>query len=162
MLLQEIRFAAVRGNAGEMAQLAGVAWAAKGVDAGCSGAELGEIAVEVAKRYGTVAVVSGKTDYVSDGLKLATLHNGTVLLLKITTSGCLLSAVCGAFLAVVPDDYLAAAIEACTVCAAAAEYAADGLQPTQSGTFMIRFMDSLAAITEEQVAAAAKVHWRHQ
>ncbi|OSI18072.1 hydroxyethylthiazole kinase [Neisseria dentiae] len=159
-LLQEIRLAAIRGNAGEMAQLAGVAWSAKGVDAGSGAADVGAITAAVARRYETVAVVSGETDYVSDGLKLAVLNNGTPLLPSITTSGCLLSAVCGAFLAVAPaNDYLAAAIEACTAYGVAAERAAAGLQNTQHGTFMIRFIDSLAAVTTEQVAAAAKVRW---
>lgn len=157
-LLREIRFAAVRGNAGEMAQLAGVAWSAKGVDAGSGEADAGAIAVEVARRYATVAIVSGETDYISDGLQLALLNNGTPLLPRITTSGCLLSAVCGAFLAVAPaNDYFAAAVEACTVYGVAAEQAAAGLHATQHGTFMIRFIDSLAAITPEQAAAAAKV-----
>lgn len=159
-LLQEIRFAAVRGNAGEMAQLAGVAWSAKGVDAGSGAADVGTVAVEVARRYETVAIVSGETDYVSDGRKLAVLNNGTPLLPRITTSGCLLSAVCGAFLAVAPkNDYPAAAVEACTVYGVAAEQASAGLHAAQHGTFMIRFIDSLAAVTQEQVAAAAKVRW---
>lgn len=160
-LLDEIRFAAIRGNAGEMAQVAGVSWQAKGVDAGSGAAALDEIAAAVARKHNTVAIVSGATDYVSDGLKLAVLENGTPLLPRITTSGCLLSAVCGAFLGVAAKDgYLHAAVEACTVYAVAGELAAKDLRPTQSGTFTAAFVDSLGAVTAQQVAAASRVTWR--
>ena len=67
-LLAEVRFAAIRGNAAEMAYIAGGAWQGKGVDAGGGAANAVEVAATAAKRYGCVAAVSGATDYVSDGL----------------------------------------------------------------------------------------------
>jgi len=87
-LLAEIRFAAVRGNAGEMAHIAGVEWHAKGVDAGSGSADLHSIAQRIAQQYGCVAAISGETDYVSNGSRTAKLNNGTPLFPKATASGC--------------------------------------------------------------------------
>ena len=156
----EIRFAAVRGNAGEMAHIAGVEWHAKGVDAGSGSADLHSIAQRIAQQYSCIAAISGETDYVSNGSRTAKLNNGTPLFPKVTASGCLLSTIAGAFAAVaVPEDYLHAVAEACTVYAVAGELAAQGLQPAQSGSFAWKLIDSLAAVSAQEVAARAKVEW---
>ena len=156
-LLAEVRFAAIRGNAAEMAYIAGGAWQGKGVDAGGGAANAAEVAATAAKRYGCVAAVSGATDYVSDGLCTVAVANGTPLFPKITASGCLLGSVIAAFLAVAPEqEYLDAAAEACAVYAVAGEAAAEGLAAAQSGTFGVRLVDSLAAVTARQVSEAAR------
>lgn len=155
---ENINFAAIRGNAGEMAHLAGTAWQSKGVDAGSGSGDVAEIARKVAQTWSCVAVVSGETDYVSDGIRVARLQNGVALFPKITASGCLLSAVVGAFLAVAPhENAFQAACEACTVYAVAGELAAEGLQNHQVGSFTWRLLDALAAISTEQVAQKAKI-----
>ncbi|OAM26708.1 MULTISPECIES: hydroxyethylthiazole kinase [Eikenella] len=159
-LLREIRFAAVRGNAGEMAHIAGVAWQAKGVDAGSGSADLQEIAQRIAQQHGCIAAISGETDYVSDGSRTAKLNNGTPLFPKVTASGCLLSTVVGAFAAVAaPGDMLHAVAEACTVYAVAGELAAQGLQDTQSGSFAVSLIDHLGSISARQAADRARVEW---
>lgn len=157
-LLAEIQFNAIRGNAGEMAYLAGVDWQAKGVDAGEGNADFADIAKKVATKYQCIAAVSGETDYLSDGNKVIKIHNGTPLFPKITGSGCLLSAVCGAFLGIAKKgEDLTACVNACTAYAVAGEIAAKGLSITQTGQFYIGFLDSLAALTNEQVQQYARV-----
>lgn len=153
-----IAFSAIRGNAGEMAFLADVAWQSKGVDAGSGDGDVAQIAKLVAQKWQCVAIVSGAVDYVSDGEKVACLANGVDLFPKITASGCLLSAVVGAFLAVAPrEQAFQAACEACTVYAVAGELAAKDLQNHQVGSFSWRLLDALAAVTAEQVMQMAKV-----
>ena len=123
-------------------------------------ADLHGIAQRIAQQYGCVAAISGETDYVSNGSRTAKLNNGTPLFPKVTASGCLLSTIAGAFAAVAaPEDYLHAVAEACTVYAVAGELAAQGLQPAQSGSFAWKLIDSLAAISAQEVAARAKVEW---
>lgn len=152
-LLRQIHFTAIRGNAAEMAYLAGVDWQAKGVDAGLGSCNLAHIAQIVAEKWACVAIVSGQIDWVSDGKQLARLENGVDLLPKITASGCLLSAVVGAFLAVAPrENSFQAAAEAVAVYTVAGELAAQDLSPTQSGTFAWKLLDALAAVSAEQVA----------
>ncbi|MDO4430337.1 MAG: hydroxyethylthiazole kinase [Lonepinella koalarum] len=157
-LLNEVQFSAIRGNAGELATLAGIEWQAKGVDAGNGSGNLIEIAQTVAKTYRTIAAISGETDVISDGKRTALLSNGTPMFPKITASGCLLSAVCTAFLSVAePQHYFEALLEACSTYAIAGELAAEGITPTNLGQFSTALLDRLAEITPEMVRSKEKI-----
>lgn len=152
-VLDTVRVQAIRGNAAEMAYLADVAWNGKGVDVGKGDANLGEIAEKVAKKYACVAILTGQEDVIADDSgSVFVLRNGTPLLPKITASGCLLSAIVGAFLAANQENPLWASIEACATYAIAAEKAAKGLSNTQYGHFMIALLDALGEITSDEVA----------
>lgn len=154
-LTNAMKLSAIRGNAGELAYLAGVDWQAKGVDAGAGTGDLASICCLVAKRYECIAVLTGEVDYVSDGTWVYTLKNGTPLLPKVTATGCLLSAVVGAFLAVVGRErYLEACVCACATFAIAGELASEGLT-SESGSFMVRLLDRLGDITPEQIGERA-------
>lgn len=156
-LLQEVKFAAIRGNVAEMGFIAGNAWQGKGVDAGQGDGNAAQIAAVVAQQYHCIAAVSGKTDYVSDGITTYAVENHTPLFPKITASGCLLGGVMAAFLATAAADPLSAVVEACTVYAVAGEMAAQGLESHQSGTFGVKLIDSLARITVQDVVRQARV-----
>ncbi|HHF1669190.1 TPA: hydroxyethylthiazole kinase [Haemophilus influenzae] len=156
-LLAEVKFALIRGNAGELAAIAGEAWQAKGVDAGQGEVDLKAVAEKVAKRYGCTVLISGAVDIVSDGTQTATIHNGTPLFPKVTASGCLLSAVCAAFLAVSKGNYFSATLEACVAYTIAGERAAQGLT-TQVGQFQIRLLDELAALSPETIRQRGRIN----
>ncbi|MDP9500047.1 hydroxyethylthiazole kinase [Bisgaard Taxon 45] len=159
-LLKEVKFAAIRGNAGELATLAQVDWQAKGVDVGSGDADLAEIARNVAEQYQCIAMISGATDYLSDGKRQVQIHNGTPLFPKITASGCLLSALCGAFLAVAePAQYFDAMLEACTAYAIAGELAAQPLSDTQHGQFYLGLLDQLASLSPEKIKQYARISY---
>ncbi|UXN37691.1 hydroxyethylthiazole kinase [Avibacterium paragallinarum] len=158
-LLSHIKFTAIRGNAGEIAQLAGIHWSAKGVDAGQGESDVAEIAKVAAQQYQCVVAVSGKVDYLSDGKQLATIHNGTAMFPKITGSGCLLGAVIGAFLAVQPDQPFNATVQACTAYAVAGELAAEPLGAKKYGQFYTALLDQLGELEDQQVAQYAKVYY---
>ncbi|QEY23346.1 hydroxyethylthiazole kinase [Neisseria animalis] len=156
-LLEEVEFEVIRGNVGELAHLAGVAWQAKGVDAGEGEADVAAIARRVAEQYRCVAAVSGKTDYISDGLRLAKIHNGTPMFTRITASGCLLGAVCGAFAAVAEGKVFEAVCEACTAYAVAGELAAASLKPTELGQFGVNLMNELGALSAAVIEQNARI-----
>lgn len=159
-LLNEIQFTAIRGNAGELATIAGVAWQAKGVDAGEGSHNMVEIAAQVAKSYQTIVAISGETDVVSNSSHTALLHNGSPMFPQITASGCLLSAVCGAFLAVAEkEQYFNALIEACTAYAVAGEIVAKSLKPTEYGQFAVNLLNELGALTPQTVEQYAEVEY---
>lgn len=82
-LLSEIKFDLIRGNAGEIAYLADVNWAAKGVDAGSGEGDLSKIAKDVASKYNCIVSISGETDFISDGVKVAKIENGTDLFQRL-------------------------------------------------------------------------------
>ncbi len=155
-LLNEIKFDLIRGNAGEIAYLAQVNWSAKGVDAGSGEANLSKIAKDVALKYDCIVSISGETDYISDGTKVAKIENGCELFPKITGSGCLLSAVCGAFLTL-DGNAFDLTLNACTSYAIAGEIAQKNLQNNQTGHFYINLLDSLAIIDDKMTEEYAKV-----
>ncbi|MGV6987570.1 hydroxyethylthiazole kinase [Testudinibacter sp. P80/BLE/0925] len=158
-LLQAIRFSAIRGNAGEMAFLANVSWQSKGVDVGSGNADLDSIANKIAQQYHCVAMISGEIDVISDGKQVAHIRNGTPLFPRITGSGCLLSAVCGAFLAVAAQDDFQAMVEGASAYAIAGELAAKNLQPSQHGQFYTALLDQLAAVDNAQVQQLARADY---
>lgn len=148
-LLADIQFAAIRGNAGEMATLAGVDWQAKGVDAGSGEGNIHHIAKTVATQYQTVAVVSGAVDVISDGTQIVEIHNGTPLFPHITGSGCLHGAVCAAFMALAPHAVFSACVTASAIYAIAGELVATDTMA--NGTFTTALLDGLARVQASDI-----------
>jgi hydroxyethylthiazole kinase len=147
-----IRVAVVRGNAAELATIAGMEAKIRGVDSVSSGAP-DSVARLAAARFGGTAVVSGAVDYVADATRVAEVRNGHPLMGRITGSGCMATAIVGAFLAVEPDPFLAAA-EAMIAFGIAGELAAE--RSAGPGTFRPHLMDAVAALDEATILARAK------
>jgi len=158
MLLAGKTANSIGSNAGELATIAGEDWQAKGVDAGQGKTNLQEVAQRVAQRYGCTVLISGEVDIISDGQQTTTVHNGTPLFPKVTASGCLLSAVCAAFLAVDEGKHFSATIEACAAYTIAGEIAAKNLT-MQVGQFQIRLLDELSALTPSVIEQNAEVKY---
>lgn len=152
-LLEKIQFSLIRGNAGEIAFLAGIDWQSKGVDAGQGDAtQLAHITRQCAKKYQCIVAVSGEIDYISDGEQTFALANGTPLFPKITASGCLLGSICAAFLAVAePKNYLNATLAACACYAIAGQVVAESLNPTDYGQFHVGLLNQLAKIQQQDI-----------
>ena len=103
-------------------------------------------------------LISGEVDIISDGQQTATVRNGTSLFPKVTASGCLLSAVCAAFLAVDEGNHFSATIEACAAYTITGEIAAKNLT-TQVGQFQIRLLDELALPYTDLIEQNAEVKY---
>ncbi|MBT2689706.1 hydroxyethylthiazole kinase [Bacillus sp. ISL-47] len=149
-LLKELNISIIRGNAAEIANAAGQAWKIKGVDAGEAQGNTTELAGKAAKELGTIAVITGKQDVVSDGVSTYTIKNGHPYLTKVTGAGCLLTSVIGAFSAVEKDP-VKAAVAALVVYGTAAEMAAEATNDKGPGTFQIEFLNSLFNITASDI-----------
>lgn len=152
-LLAAVKIACVRGNAGEIAALAGrPVRAVRGVDAEegepAPGAPDG-LAAALALRLGGVVAATGPLDVVTDGTRLVHLAHGHALLRRITGSGCMATACIGAF-AAVETDPLAAAVAGLACFEIAAEQAADGA--AGPGSFRVALFDALAALDPRTVA----------
>ena len=111
-ILDEVDVAVLRGNAGEVATLAGVDAEVRGVESIGAAETAAHVAKRAASALGVVASVTGSVDHVSDGERVVAVENGHPLLASITGTGCMSSAITGAFLAVRRDDPLEAAAEA--------------------------------------------------
>ncbi|MEW6232273.1 MAG: hydroxyethylthiazole kinase [Chloroflexota bacterium] len=155
-LLTVLRLAVVRGNAGEIAALADLTGTVSGVDTARQDLDRAAVAQALARRHRTVVALTGATDLVSDGVRVAAVDNGHPLLKAVTGTGCQVSAITGAFCAV-ETDMLRAAVSALTVFGIAAERAAR--EAKGPGSFRIALFDALYALTAEEITQAARVRW---
>lgn len=114
-MLDESRFAAIRGNGAELAALSERALNGAGIDGAAQGADGLETALQLARRTGAVVILTGKRDIVTDGRTAYRVSNGHEMMRLVTGAGCMLTALVGAYLAANPDRPLEAALAA--VCA---------------------------------------------
>jgi len=140
-ILDEVEVAVVRGNAAEIATLAGREAEIRGVESIAAADSGAELARDAARALGTVAAVTGVVDHISDGERLVAASNGHELLGTVTGTGCMSTAVTGCFLAVRSDAPLEAAAEALVAFGVAGEDAAVGA--SGPGTFHVALYDAL-------------------
>jgi hydroxyethylthiazole kinase len=150
----------LKGNAGEIGGMTGAGGTVSGVDAVQVGANLAHAMTQFARAHQTILVSTGVQDFVTDGKDLWVLSNGHPLLAHITGSGCMLTGVIGAFLAVAdkesgPRSFAEASVAAITCFNIAAEKAAQ--QSQGPGTFSVHFFDELSALDPNQVNDMARI-----
>ncbi|WP_297289730.1 hydroxyethylthiazole kinase [uncultured Flavonifractor sp.] len=159
-LLEEIRFAVIRGNASEILALAEDREGGSGVDVAAADTvtesglpRAAELAQTLSRRTGAVVVLSGAVDVVADGRQALFLRNGSPTMARITGSGCMLSALTGAFCGACPDKPFEAAATAAASIALAGERAEElRLQKgTGNATFRIDLIDSVFNLTVERL-----------
>jgi hydroxyethylthiazole kinase len=151
-ILTAVRVDVIRGNAAELSAIAGLAAEIRGVDSVSAHAP-GEAARIVARRTGGAAVASGAVDHVTDGTRAARVENGHPLMGAITGSGCMATALVGAFLAVQPDPFLAATA-AMVAFGVAGEIAAE--HSAGPGTFRQQLMDAVYGLDGNAIRARAR------
>jgi hydroxyethylthiazole kinase len=152
-LLEEVEIAVVRGNAAEVATLAGQEAEIRGVEAvGSDGGP--SLAREAASALGCVAAVTGPVDHVSDGDRVIAIANGDPLLATVSGTGCMSTAITGCFLSVA-DEPLDGAAEALVAFGVAGEDAAR--EAKGPGTFHANLYDALAALDPDTLDGRAKV-----
>ncbi len=143
----------IKGNYSEIKALFDVEYKSSGVDAeDLSIREVCHTAIQLAARHGTIVLVSGKTDIVTDGKRLVYIKNGCAQLAKVTGTGCMLGELCACFLAV--GDGFEAAIAACAVSGICGE-----LSKTHkgSGTFLTNLLDNLSVFDNEEIKKYLKL-----
>ncbi len=139
----------LRVNLSEAQALLGEASNERGVDSGASASEAwrADIARALARKLGSTVLLSGSADFISDDEQTRRVAGGSDRISQITGSGCMLSALCGAFAAVEPNP-LEAAAQAASFwkrCAERAEAEASGRGP---GSFRAALIDAAWAISQ--------------
>lgn len=159
-LLDGIRFAAIRGNASEIATLVRGTAAHRGVDADLEEAAMDAVA-ENAKRLsaktGAVVIVTGDTDIVTDGTTLYRVHNGHPMMKTVTGAGCQLSALLGAYVTANPERPLQAALAAVCAMGLAGQLAYERLGPLDgNASYRNYIIDAIYNLTPEALEKGAK------
>jgi hydroxyethylthiazole kinase len=154
-LLDELDIAVVRGNAAEIATLAGRDAEIRGVESIGSDGSAEELAREAATALDSITAVTGPIDYVSDGERVIAVSNGQELLGTVSGTGCMATAVTGSFLAVKPGAPLEAAAEALVAFGVAGEDAARAAKGP--GTFHAGLYDALYNLDPETLDDRARV-----
>lgn len=159
-LLEELRFAVIRGNASEIKALALGASGGSGVDVSAVDTVTEETlpqAVEMvqtlARRTGAVAALSGVMDIVADGERAVIIRNGCATMARITGSGCMLTALTGAFCGALPQDNFLAATAATAAMGLSGELAEVRRRENGTGTATFRtdLIDAVSNLTGKQL-----------
>ncbi len=148
-LIEECRPTIIRGNGSEIMSLVDADVLSKGVDSSVSSDVALEAAKILARESGAVVVISGQTDYVTDGERVETITNGSTMMTAVTAMGCTATALIGAFAAVC-DSPFDAALYAMALMGVAGERAASISHAP--ATLQQHFIDLLYTIDGEDLS----------
>lgn len=157
-LLSAFTPALLRVNLGETQALLHLESQEQGVDSPAAGplSQRAELARRLARERGTVVLLSGPMDLISDGTASWAVSGGSFQMTRVTGTGCMLSVLCGVF-AAVSAEIPAAAVTAAAfwkVCSRRAEALSGGRGP---GSFRAALLDAAGTLTAEDCAGDAQV-----
>lgn len=147
-LIEECHPAVIRGNASEIIALLNINAQTKGVDSTNTSDAALLSAKALARQTNAIIVISGETDYITDGDKVESVKNGSTMMTKVTGMGCTATAITGAF-AAINDNLLEAATHAMAVMGIAGEIAA--ATSKGNGSLQVNFLDTLCNLNEETI-----------
>jgi hydroxyethylthiazole kinase len=156
-ILAELRITVVRGNRAEIGALSGMGGELRGIDADQGPADLAGSAKLLSDKTGAAVVLSGPQDLIVKGGKTVIVENGHPMMGRLTGTGCMLSAVIGAFTAVEKEPVIASAAAAAFF-GLAGERA--GKESKGPGSFKAALLDALFTLTPEDLKAGARIDWR--
>lgn len=167
-LIKNYNITAIRGNMSEVKAIANlinpkilktnVSQSGKGVDVAESDIitkdnliENAQIVKNLAKEINTVIITSGPIDIISDGEKTYAIENGDAMMPLITGSGCMLSAIIGAYIGA--NEPVLGGITASLHMTIAGENAAKYVKENNLGlgTFRQQLIDNLYLVNEEDI-----------
>jgi hydroxyethylthiazole kinase len=155
-LIRELSLQVIRGNASEILSLVGEKSKShtKGVDSVHTVDQVVKTAAALAKELRATLAITGPVDLVTDGARICRVMNGHEMMGQVTGTGCTATVIIGAFLTVNANPLEAAATGLAYFGLAGEKAAAKAAGP---GSFQIALLDSLSAMTGEELRAGAKI-----
>ncbi|MHC4252111.1 MAG: hydroxyethylthiazole kinase, partial [Planctomycetota bacterium] len=144
-LLEEAKVDILKGNAGEIATLAGVEAEVRGVESISVDGDIGATAKALAATLGNVVAVTGEKDVVTDGRRVFTIKGGHPLMGRVVGTGCISTSTVGCF-ATAGGDLIERTGEALGCFGLAGERAAKVAKGP--GDFMGAFFNEIARLSE--------------
>lgn len=152
-LLKAGFYSVIKGNEGEIGAVMGTSTTQqRGVDSGPSTSnaqQKAEMVKALAQRERCIVLLTGASDYLSDGARTVAISNGSSFLGRITGSGCSLGSVVTSYLAVHRDDKFIAALAGILHYEIAAERAERESSCRGPGTFIPAFLDELYLLGQD-------------
>jgi len=153
-LLDGVRIDVIKGNASEIARIAGENVQTKGVDSVDVEKDLIDIARQLAKKRNATVVITGKEDIVADKDRHYIVKNGHELMAHVVGTGCMASSVIGTFCAVEKD--LAKASAAALACfGIAGELAAK--ESKGPGSFKESLFDNIYRLDKDTIEKMQRI-----
>ncbi len=152
-LIKEVQPTIIRGNGSEIMSLVDKDILSKGVDSSVSSDMAVEAAKILARSSGAVVVISGVTDYITDGERVETIQNGSTMMAKVTAMGCTATAMIGAFAGINPSPF-EASLHAMAVMGVAGERAAS--RSAAPGSLQLNFVDELYTLSGEELTTTLR------
>lgn len=157
-ILKEVKISILRGNLSEISFIAGLKSNTKGVDASEADSlnDTESIAKNVAKKYNCAVAITGKIDVLSDSCRVFKIANGHPALANVTGTGCMSTAIIGAY-ASVTDDMLLAAVSGVSTMGIAGEIAYEKAKNLGTGNFHIALIDAISNLNSSMILERAKI-----
>ncbi len=153
--LLEYHPAMIRGNASEIIALAGARGElCRGVESAAESEAALAAAQTLAQQTGATVLVTGETDYATDGCNTISCRNGDVIMTRVTGVGCAMGALATACL-VSADTPLHAALATAAILGIAGEKAAHHCPAP--GSFAVQLLDELSLISPDDVAKISRL-----
>lgn len=168
-LLDAVKFSVIRGNISEIKTVYAGTGTTQGVDANEADAlntsneqEVIAFAKELSKRTGAVIAITGAIDLVANSEHAYMIHNGHPMMSKITGTGCMLTALLGAFSAANENNLLLATVAGVSFMGICGETAYLKCVATQGGTssFRTHLIDAMSLIEPKMYSEAAKIEFK--
>lgn len=149
-ILSQVKISILRGNLSEVAFVAGLETAARGVDAAKADEKNDpvEIARQAVGRLECVVAITGEVDVITDGERTIRICNGHPMLSRVTGTGCMTTSLVGAFAGVSADGLLAAAGGVASM-GIAGEMAYEKMGAMGTGSFHMGILDGLSKLNGE-------------
>lgn len=154
LLSESVKIDAIRGNISEIAHIADVAWASKGIDAGQDSGDKIAIAKTAATKTGAFIIISGEQDIVTDGHSVFIIQNGNPQFATNVGAGDMLDGIIGVALAT--EFNLASCAFGTALLSVAGEIAAQEY-PNQPYSFFNAVFDTLAQLDDTTFQKYAKI-----
>ena len=168
-LLNEIKFTVIRGNISEIKALAQNYQTTLGVDANENDKVTDEnidqvikFAKDFSQKTNSIIAITGAIDIIANWQKAYIIKNGCYQMSKITGTGCMLSAILGAFIACGQSDLLETTAYTVALMGYCGELADQQIRNEDkgSGSFKVYLLNNLSTINYAKLKAGVKIENR--
>ncbi|MDD5438794.1 MAG: hydroxyethylthiazole kinase [Candidatus Omnitrophica bacterium] len=153
-ILNDVHIDFIKGNASEVARIAGERVDTRGVDSTAVDKNLSMLAEDLSKKRKCTVVITGRDDIIAGKGAVHIIRNGHEMMSRIVGTGCMAASVIGTF-AAVEKDAVKAAASALSCFGIAGELAA--LDSTEPGTFKVRLFDHAYSLDEQTIKTRQRI-----